>query len=161
LEPDDRYETLMEFLLALLDVYPLDDSARDRINELFRHDDHAGDIVPLRRMRRPVAVLPSADPTASAGGLGIHGIGARATGTRALPGHPLPGYSAPPAVKIELEDENKPNFASTSPRSTQTGRNRPAKDSTQVKTLIWWIIIVLIGGQLFWWIVAHLNQGPN
>ena len=79
---------------------------------------------------------------------------------RPLPGHPsLP--TAPPAVKIELEDENKPNFASTSPRSTQTGMNRPAKDSTQVKTLIWWIIIVLLGGQLFWWIVAHLHQGPN
>ena len=51
-DPEDRHANLMEFLLALVDNYPLDALAHNRINELFRHDDHSGDIVPMRRPRQ-------------------------------------------------------------------------------------------------------------
>ncbi len=154
LDPDDRYETLMEFLTALIDVYPLEDPAKDRINELFRHDDHAGDIVPLRRMRsRTTTSLPQ-DQTS-----GAKGTGARTTGARATPGRSVPGYASTSSLKIELEEETATNFASTSPRATQGERRpKPPQESIQPKTLIWWIIIVLIGGQLFWWLYARLSQ---
>jgi serine/threonine protein kinase len=156
LDPDDRYETLMEFLTALLDVYPLEDPARDRINELFRHDDHAGDIVPLRRMRpRALAAPPLQEQTAS--GLGVRGTGARATG-RSTPVRPMQGFGSSSTLKIELEEEAGAGFANASPRSTQDERKRPPSDTIQPKTLIWWILFVLIGGQLFWWLYARLTQ---
>ncbi len=154
-EPDDRYETLIEFLTALIDVYPLEAPVRDRISELFRHDDHAGDIVPLRRTRpRSVAPATPSEATSSSAGMSARGTGARAT-----PGRPVPGYSTTSSLKIELEDEATGSYASPSPRSTQgDSRKRPGQETIQPKTLIWWIILVLVGGQLFWWIYAHLNQ---
>jgi serine/threonine protein kinase len=153
LDPDDRYETLMEFLTALIDIYSLEDPARDRINELFRHDDHAGDIVPLRRMRaRPAA--PAQEPFS-----GARGTGARATGTgRSTPVRPMQGYGSTGTLKIELEEETVTGFPSASPRSTQGEKKGPPADTIQPKTLIWWIIFVLIGGQLFWWLYARMSQ---
>jgi serine/threonine-protein kinase len=150
IDPDDRHETLLEFLTALIDVYPLEAPARDRINELFRRDDHAGDIVPLRRMRpRPVAPVLPAETAASATG----------TGVRATMGRPMPGYSTTSKLKIELEDEMESSYATASPRSTHDERrDKRGQDTIQPKTLIWWIILVLAGGQLFWWIYAHLQQ---
>jgi hypothetical protein len=143
----------MEFLTALLDVFPLEEVARDRINELFRHDDHAGDIVPLRHVRPRTPASPQ-EPAASA-----RGTGARTTGTgRPNPVRPLQVYGSSSNLKIELEDETETNFASSSPRSTHGERKKPAPETIQPKTLIWWIIFVLIGGQLFWWLYARMNQ---
>jgi serine/threonine protein kinase len=160
LDPDDRYETLMEFLTALIDVYPLDGPARDRINELFRHDDHAGDIVPLRRMRARPSAPPPQDQTASGSVLGVRGTGARATGARATPGRPVPGYGPSSTLKIELEDETGTHYPNPSSQpSRDQRRQRPGStDSIQPKTLIWWIVIVLLGGQLFWWLWARMSQ---
>jgi hypothetical protein len=148
LDPDDRYETLMEFLTALIDVYPLEDTARERINELFRRDDHAGDIVPLRRMR--------SRPTAQEQTVSARGMGTRATGS----GHSrlIPGYGTSSTLKIELEEETVAGFASSSPRSTQGDRKPAPSETIQPKTLIWWIIVVVLGGQLFWWLYARLTQ---
>lgn len=152
LDPDDRFETLMEFLTALIDVYPLDDAARDRINELFRHDDHAGDIVPLRRIRRPQAASPES-------AAGPRGTGARATDAgRSASMRSLQGYGSSANVKIELEEETETSFASSSPRSTQGERKHSSPESIQPKTLIWWIVFVLIGGQIFWWLYERMNQ---
>ncbi len=153
-DPDDRYETLMEFLTALLDAHGLEGPVLDRINEMFRHDDHAGDIVPLRRMR------PRAAATIPAQGTG-RGAAVRATSTgRATPGRPMPGYSTSSNLKIELENEGElgSTFTGPSARTTQGERQRPASEPIQPKTLIWWIIFVLIGGQLFWWLYARLTQ---
>lgn len=158
LDPDDRYETLMEFLTALIDVYPLEGPARDRVNELFRHDDHAGDIVPLRRLR-PRSAPPSPSQEQSSSGFGARGTGARTTGTgRSTPVRPVPGYSSPSTLKIELEEESATNFASSSPRATQGEKKHRPAETIQPKTLIWWIIFVLIGGQLFWWLYARMTQ---
>jgi serine/threonine-protein kinase len=151
-DPDDRYETLMEFLTALIDVTFLEEPVRNRVNELFRHDDHAGDIVPLRRTRPRSAA--SASPLETG-----RGTAARATGTsRSTSGRPLPGYSTSSNLKIELEDEVGTALPSASVRTTHGERKPPAAESIQPKTLIWWIIFVLIGGQLFWWFYARLNQ---
>ena len=157
LDPDDRYESLMEFLTALIDVYPLEDPVRDRINELFRHDDHAGDIVPLRRMRpRPMA--PSSQEQTSTGSA-ARGTGARTTGAgRSASVRPMQGFGSSSSPKIELEEEAKPSFASSSPRSTQGEKPNRSTDTIQAKTLIWWILFVLIGGQIFWWLYARLSQ---
>ncbi|HWQ08825.1 MAG TPA: serine/threonine-protein kinase, partial [Holophaga sp.] len=98
-DPDDRHETLMEFLTALVDVYPLDQPTRDRVNELFRHDDHAGDIIPLRRTRpRGTASIPAQD----AG----RGTGARGTAAgQATASRTFHGYTTLTDLKIELEEE--------------------------------------------------------
>ena len=158
LDPDDRYETLMEFLTALIDVYPLEGPVRDRVNELFRHDDHAGDIVPLRRLR-PRATTSSPSQEQSSSGFGARGTGARTTGTgRSTPVRPVPGYSSLSNLKIELEEESATNFASSSPRATQGEKKHRPTETIQPKTLIWWIIFVLIGGQLFWWLYARMTQ---
>ena len=150
-DPDDRPGTLMEFLMALVDAYPVDPAARDRINELFRHDDYAGDIVPIRRLRaRP-------DSGAEAGPAGRNGegggAGARGTGGRSTPVRPVPSYALPPAVKIELED-------APAPVRPPLPDHRPRRDQETFLTpmkLLKWFIAILVLGQLCWWIF-HLLQ---
>jgi serine/threonine-protein kinase len=151
LDPDDRHETLMEFLTALIDVYPLEPPVRDRVNELFRHDDHAGDIVPLRRMRQRPATAPLPEQATS-------GQAVRGTGTRVTAGRPVPGYATTSSLKIELEDEVGAAAPSPGPRPASGAPKHASGDTIQPKTLIWWIIIVLLGGQLFWWLYAHVHQ---
>ncbi len=159
-DPDERYETLVEFLTSLVDVYPIEPAVRDRINELFHRDDHAGDIVPLRRRARTSA-SNSQDPTAS-GSFSLRGTssGIRATGGRATPVRSVPAYTLPSGPKIELEDGPAPSpFGSAPPRLEPPGHRKPQKESSiQPKTLIWWIIFVLIGGQVFWYLYAQMHK---
>lgn len=148
-DPDDRYETLVEFLTALVDECPLEPSARQRVEEFFRHDDHAGDIVPLRRSRfRPSA---GTDSGAHAIGGGRSGASGRATGGR------LPLAPQAPAPKIQLDPE------ATSTRVVPPASGGPPPRATEPetgphpKTLLKWILLVLIFGQLFWWLYGFLH----
>jgi len=154
LDPDDRFETLMEFITALVDTYPLDDGARNRIEELFRHDDHPGDIVPVRRNRpRPASeTLPGINASAmrASGTRPPTGSG-KATGTRQT------SMVIPSSVKIELESGAQP-----SPRNTQgwDPYHPPRRSSGSIlepKTLLKWIILIFIGGNLFWWLYHALR----
>lgn len=149
LDPDDRYETLMEFITALVDSYPMDEGIRTRIEELFRHDDHPGDIVPLRRNRPRMntETLPGVAP-------GVPRAARSSTGAFKAPA-PRP-IVVPPSVKIELEAGTSPNARTTQgwepqvPRKTSNGIMEP-------KTLVKWIILILIGGNVFWWLYDALR----
>ena len=143
-DPEERPGTLMEFMTALVDVYPLEARAHDRINELFRHDDYAGDIVPIRRSRTSDGPRPGAD-----------GDG------RSSQGHGLPVRPAPPytltsgAVKIELEASPP-----TPVRPLAHGRRpRPAPETSPTPmTLLKWFIAILVLGQVCWWILRYLQS---
>lgn len=147
-DPEERFETLMEFLVALIDAYPLENSARDRVEELFRHDDHAGDIVPLRRAR----------PRVSAGmdsGSGM--VVPRNTGrSSAIRSAASPTGSA---MRIELEPEQtNPGFRPLPvPRNALPPQPSPDEGGVSPKTLLKWILIVLVFGQLAWWIYGYLQ----
>lgn len=153
-DPEERPATLMDFLLPLIDAYPLDGNARQRVAELFRHDDHAGDIVPLRRLR-PAAHVPPPEPApgvASTSGRGTAGH----PGVRATPVRPVPSYAQPSPVKIELEQEvPQPRPAGWD----QTGHHRrlPQREVT-TKTLFKWFIGILVVGQLIWWLSTFLQK---
>jgi len=142
-DPEERPGTLVEFLMALVDAYPLEPMARDRINELFRHDDYAGDIVPIRR--RPRTEEP-ANPAFSAG---------RGTAGRSVPTLPVPSYTLPPAVKIELED------APRTPYRPPAHDPRPQPEqgfSVTPMKLLKWFIVVLALGQICWWLYGLLQK---
>jgi serine/threonine-protein kinase len=147
-DPDDRYENLVEFLEDLIEAYDLDPLARSRLVELFRHDDHAGDIVPVKRRQR--AIIPI-EPVA--------GVSTTASG-RMTPTRSVPGYTPPPAVKIQLEDD-QPSYS----RNTSTQRMRtvgpPEPSFLEPKLLFKWIIIVLIAGPLFWWIYDFVKTNMS
>jgi serine/threonine-protein kinase len=154
-DPDERPGTLMDFLLPLVDAYPLEANSRTRVNELFRHDDHAGDIVPLRRLR-PSAAQPEPAPGTTSTG---RGTGAFVPGVRTTPVRPVPSYSTPSTMKIELEVESP---ASTRPPGH--GSNRPdASGGAEISalTLVKWFIAILVVGQLFWWIYSFLHTGVS
>jgi hypothetical protein len=125
------------------------------VNELFRHDDHAGDIVPLRRLR-PSAAQPEPAPGTTSTG---RGTGAFVPGVRTTPVRPVPSYSTPSTMKIELEVESP---ASTRPPGH--GSNRPdASGGAEISalTLVKWFIAILVVGQLFWWIYSFLHTGVS
>jgi serine/threonine-protein kinase len=148
-DADERHETLMEFLTALIDAYPLEDSSRDRVEELFRHDDHAGDIVPMRR-NRPRAISAGID---SGSGTAVpRSTGRTSTGRPAL----SPTGSA---IRIELEPEQtNPGFRPPPiPRGPQPPPSRTEDGVISPKTLIKWILIVLVFGQLAWWVYGYLQ----
>jgi len=147
--------------MALIDVFPLESPVRDRIDEMFRHDDHAGDIVPFRRARsRPPAApepsqgfLPKPAPVpTSARASGPTPLAGRATTARPI--------LVPSTPKIELECEAP---APVNPRSTY-GQNfayrklQPSNTSFEPKTIVKWILIVAIGGPLLQWLFSLLNQ---
>ncbi len=148
IDPDERFETLMEFLTALIDAYPLENAARDRVDELFRHDDHAGDIVPLRRARpRASAGMDSGSGTAVPGGTG------RSSAAR-------PSLSQTGAgMRIELESEQtSPGFRPPPvPRNDPSPRSALEEGALNPRTLIKWILIVLVFGQLAWWVYGYLQ----
>lgn len=148
-DPDDRYETLMEFVTALVDVYPLDAAAHGRIDEMFRHDDHAGDIVPLRRARpRPPTVQESMGKGTSGRSSGT----GRGTGAR-------PVLPSKPSRRIELEDEGP-----TNPRATfghdpnYPKRSRNSASFFEPKTLLKWIVIIFVGGNIFWYLMGLIRK---
>jgi len=138
-DPYDRYETLMDFILALIDAYPLDELARGRIEDLFRHDDHAGDIVPIRRTRPRGAPLPDAAP--SLGGSGSFQA-------RSTPVRPSPVYSQTSTMKIELDALPLDNPRSTASQTTKLDHTQ--KSPLRPWVLVAWIIVVWIVGTLFW-----------
>ncbi|WP_005038397.1 serine/threonine-protein kinase [Holophaga foetida] len=143
-DPDDRYETLMQFLLALMDTYPLDDLARGRVEDLFRHDDHAGDIVPLRRTRAPRQVT------------GSESIGASGSfHARATPVRPTPVYSQTGTMKIELDPDALDN-----PRTTASHPAKLDHSSEPIRpwVLVAWIVVVWIVGSVFWAVMDYLRH---
>jgi serine/threonine-protein kinase len=142
-DPEERPGTLMEFLMALVDAYPMEPRAHDRLNELFRHDDYAGDIVPVRRARAMAGAKAGTET----------GSGIRASDGRSAPGRPAPPYPPPSAVKIELEASPPP------PRPANLER-RPRRDPDGFLTpmkLVKWIIAILVLGPVCWWVVHHLQ----
>jgi serine/threonine-protein kinase len=145
-EPEERFETLMEFLTALIDAYPLEEAARNRVEELFRHDDHAGDIVPLRRSR----------PRSSAGVDSGSGLALPRTTGRSSAARPSMSPTAS-GMRIELEaEQTNPAYRPPSPRAPMGPP--PLEDGgISPKTLIKWILIVLVFGQLAWWVYGYLQ----
>jgi serine/threonine-protein kinase len=142
--PEERPGTLMEFLTALVDAYPLDPRTHDRLNELFRHDDYAGDIVPIRRSRTG----PSGRPEPHLDG--------RFSEPRSAGGLPPPIHAVPPVVKIELEPSPAP------PRPLSQER-RPRQDPDTYQTplkLLMWIIVILVLGPVCWWVVHYFQNLP-
>jgi serine/threonine protein kinase len=144
-DPDDRHETLIEFLTALIDVYPLEGPVRTRIEEMFRHDDHAGDIVPIRRTRiRSHAAKESSQGFKT---LSIPNAG-RASGPKPV----AVAGRATSTLKIELEDEGPANPRATFGHYPQRERRPSSGSFFEPKTMIKWIFIVAIGGTLIQWL---------
>lgn len=138
-DPDERYENLPEFMMDLLDAYPLDGAAKARVQDLFRHDDFSGDIVPSRRLKpRPVA-----DPAPMA--------------VRATPVRSAPILLNQPTVKIELEPQTPqaPDARNSAHRSRSTLPVRPRYP--EPFTIVKWIFIVVVAGQIFWWVYGLLR----
>jgi hypothetical protein len=140
----------MDFLVALVDAYPMDGSVRQRINELFRRDDHAGDIVPIRRLP-PSAALPTPEPPAGVSS------SARGSSERSSSSLPLPSYSQPAAVKIELEEAPAPVRPPRHPRPVHLRRPSQGTEITPW-WLVKWFLIILVFGQVFWWLYSFLRN---
>ncbi|HNX94731.1 MAG TPA: serine/threonine-protein kinase [Holophaga sp.] len=166
LDPDDRFETLMEFITALVDAFPLDDASHARIEDLFRHDDHPGDIVPVRRSRPRMAgeTMPGIMPNTLSGVGSRPGIGrATSAGTsagKATAGRatgPRPMLAQNPGPKIELSEDVR--STSHSPQGWEPYQEpRKSGLGLEPKTLVKWIILILIGGNLFWWIYDAVRR---
>ena len=151
-DPEERPATLMDFLLPLVDAYPLDPNSRTRINELFRHDDHAGDIVPLRRLRPATQTGSEPLPGTASSGRGTGGPG---PGVRSTPSLPMPSYTQPSAVKIELETE-APARPAQAPNPDRN--HRRDGEGLSALTLVKWFVGILVAGQLFWWVFNFLQN---
>ena len=154
-DPDERPGSLMEFLLALVDACPLDPVAVNRINELFRHDDHAGDIVPIRRLRTGAAF--QAEPGPGAGSSGGRSTAGQSNATRSTPGRPIPNYSQVPTIKIELEEVVPKTPSERTPSQSYRQPSKHGFDLTPM-TLVKWFLIVLVGGQVFWWVYGYIRH---
>jgi serine/threonine-protein kinase len=164
-DPDERPGSLTEFLVALMDAQNLSDFARGRIQEMFRNDDYAGDIVPLRQLRAAARAASEARGEGAGAGRSSETYGApgrstaagRSTAGRTSPPRPLP-ILQPPAVKIELEEDNR------APQKQQSsGRRRRGEPDLPVTPmqLIRWFLFILVFGQVAWWAYHYLQANSG
>jgi serine/threonine-protein kinase len=158
-DPDERPVSLTEFLWGLVDAQPMSDFARGRIQEMFRNEDYAGDIVPLRQLRAAARAAAEARGEGPGRAGETHGGAGRTTGSatrssagRTSPARPLP-ILQPPPVKIEL-GEDKP--VPQRPLSPHQRRREPELPVTPMQ-LVRWVVFVLVFGQLFWWVYHYLK----
>jgi serine/threonine-protein kinase len=166
-DPDERPVTMMDLLVPLVASWPLEAPARERISELFRHDDYAGDIVPIRRLLAPAHPWQTTrNGSGDAGRTSAIGDPARSSqgqGTGGLTGSlPLPSYTQPPAVKIELEENTR--SARRPPLPDRRPRRQHDSFLTPMK-LVKWIMLVVVLGPVFWWayraVQALMASGPT
>lgn len=150
-DPEDRYDSLPEFVMDLVESYPLDGTVKARVQELFRHDDHAGDIIPARWMKAR-ASQPQGPPS-----IGEPGT-ATAGGIRATPQRPLLVPTS--SVKIELEAPGAASERSTASRM-RIPVQPPPREGVSPWTIVKWILIVLVGGQLFWLLYGFLKASGS
>jgi serine/threonine-protein kinase len=160
-DPDERPGSLAEFLWGLLDAQPLSDFSRGRIQEMFRNDDYAGDIVPLRQLRAAARAAAEARGELPGRATETYGGPGRTTGGpgpagRTSPARPLP-IMQPPPVKIELEAD-KP-----APQRPVPHRRRQGEPDLPVTPmqLVRWVVFVLVFGQLFWWVYHYLQANQS
>ena len=153
LDPEERHASLMDFLSALVDAYPLDPNARNHINEFFRHDDHAGDIVPMRRLS-----AASALPTETSAG--VDSSSGRTTAGRSTPIRSTPHYPQAATVKIELQNHSIPSPPPAPRRASGGNQRRPMESGDEVTamTVVKWFLFVLVGGQVFWWVYQYVHN---
>jgi serine/threonine-protein kinase len=167
-DPEERPVTLMEFLVPLVAAWPLDPPARDRIAGLFQQDDYAGDILPIRRLRVPDYPWPAprtvpaeAGRNGLATGGDLRGEAGRGSQGRATAGRtggaglPLPAHVQPPAVKIELEENPRSTL-----RPPLPDRRPPRSQATFLTPmkLVKWIVLALVLGSAFWWVVRIVRN---
>jgi serine/threonine-protein kinase len=158
-DPDERPGTLMDFLTALVDAYPLDALALSRVNELFRHDDHAGDIVPMRRLR-PLGPGQDTDGGRNTGGLGGPNGPVRASSGRSgSHGRTSSSFNAQlPTVKIELQDYTPKLNERYSPSGSRPSQpEQTGFDMTPMK-LVKWFLVILVAGQILIWLYSYLRH---
>lgn len=141
--PDDRYLTLVEFLMALVALWPLDAATRQRVEARFSHDDRSGDIVPLKRVR-PRA--PGQDTDSFIGG-----------GSSSRPRPLLPQPPAPMRIELEAGQTTATNLRPTPVRATAP-MPPPPEAGLNPKTLVKWIILVVIFGPLVMWLLDILRS---
>lgn len=157
LDPEARHENLMEFLTELIDAYPLEEGARFRVSELFRHDDHAGDIVPLRKTRPRPAPF-QADPSSASSTGGRMASGRATAGDRGGTTRSGPILNPSTSLKIELESGPYAGSSYPAPSRPPAVRRASEPEGREVKTLVKWILLVLVAGNLFWWLYGTLQS---
>ena len=162
-DPEERPATLMDFLVPLVDAHPMELMARSRINELFRRDDFAGDIVPIRRLPAaaeslypPRASAPEAERTVLLMPPGTASSG-RSTAGRSSPARPMPTYHQPAPVKIQL-GADPPVPVRHQPMGRRP-RTEPDGFFTPMN-LVKWFFIILVAGQILWWLSRGLQARP-
>lgn len=142
-DPDDRYDSLAEFVEALVDASGLAADIHERLIDTLRQDDHARDVGPIRRM--PPRPVPAGKDTG--------GNRRPAVGTGAL----RPPTQTMPAIKIELSPQGAEVRSSMPQRPVVPPRYPRDTAPIQPRTLVKWILIVLVVGQVFWWLYPHIQ----
>jgi len=152
--------------------------AAQRINDLFRHDDNAGDIVPMRRPRPlgpgqdgPAGPGPAGPGVGSGGGQGrdtgpirdsggqVRSSAGRSTASSSS-GQAIPAYRPQPAtLKIELQDHPLP------PRPAQVQRPVVKEEESDLHRtamkMLKWFVVILVAGQIFLWVYRYVQSTQN
>lgn len=148
-DPDDRYDNLPEFLMDLVDAYPLDPVIKRRVMDRFRQEDYAGDVQPARIMKARQALSQDSMPVAGS---------TTAAGVRSTPA-PRPAITVQTgsSMKIELEPGNeaepqRPTYRGPNPATPPPPPQKSGEDLLEPMRILKWILVLFIAGQLFWWI---------
>lgn len=150
-DPDDRPQTLVEFLGSLIFAFPMPPNVRDRIQEQYRQDTQTQDILP--QLARPYTPKPatSTDP-----------------GTRSSPAYPtermetltsLKGQTSGMRIQLDHARSSQPERLPSRPTQGKPGaeENLPI-DPVKAFT---WVVALVVGIQLFWWLYTYLTANSG
>ncbi|MBI4911504.1 MAG: serine/threonine protein kinase [Acidobacteria bacterium] len=143
-DPEDRPQTLVEFVGSLISVYPMSPHVRERIQEQMRQDTQTQDILP--QLARPVPSRPAT--TTDPGG-------------RASPAYltekmeTLGGLAQTGALRIQLDHARS---SQPDPPLTRPVPSRPpdATATVSLGRMVKWVVVVVVISQLIWWILVYL-----
>jgi serine/threonine-protein kinase len=147
-DPEDRPQTLVEFVGALINGYPMPPHVRERVQELMRQDTQTQDILPQFIRPMPTRPATSTDPG------GRSSPAYRTEKMETLSG--VLGQTASTRIELDHARSSQPDRPPTRPVTALSRETDvPLVD---IKKVMAFVVLTVVFGIVLWWIYLYLQS---
>lgn len=151
-DPEERPQTLVEFVGALINCYPMPPHVRERVQEQMRQDTQTQDVLP--QLVRPLPPRPATgtDP----GGRSSPGFKTEKMETLTA----MLGQGGPASIQLDTARSSQPERQSTRPVSVLP--REPVRPLVDLPKVLTWVVLAVVFGIAAWWIyLAFVARSGN